>query len=140
MILGTVVALALSGCAGDASAVYDDAATKVLQGALSDSRTAELAARLWLQGRSTHALAVVTADESDAGVGREAAWFEAQQPPTHRSDEVRERTVAALDAASSAVQDLRIAVSRSDGTGTRAALADVDAACSELETLAQELG
>jgi len=138
-LLASMLATALGGCGADASAVYDDSAAKVLQGALSDARTAEMGARLWVDGQGTHGFAAVVVADSDAGVDGEAAWFEAQQPPTRRSDGVRAETVAALDAASSAVQDLRIALGRGDRDATRAALADLHAACAGLESLSQDL-
>lgn len=126
-----------SACAADPRAVYRDSATKVLEAALSEGRTAELAGRLWVDGRSTHPLAVVVVGESDTGIGAEADWFEQLDPPGATGDRVRERTVDALDVTASAVQALRIALGRSDRPATRAALGDLRAACADVEALAE---
>ena len=99
----------------------------------------ELAGRLWVEHRSTHALTVVVVGESDTGVGAEADWFEQLQPPGLVGDRVRERTVEALDATASAVQDVRISLERSDRPGVRAALDELHSACDDLESLAEDL-
>ena len=111
-----------------------------LEATLSEARTAELAGRLWVAGRSTHPLAVVVVRDSNAGVGAEVSWFEQQQPPGRVGDRTRQRTIDALDAAASAVQIVRIELDRSDRPAVRASLADLSAACSGLESLAEELG
>jgi hypothetical protein len=131
--------LVVTGCAADPVAVYRDSAVKALEGSLSEARTAELAARLWADGRSPHAFAVVVVDDSETGVGADASWFEEQQPPRRADDAVRARTTDALDAAASAVQSVRIALDRSDTRATRAALDDLRTACEALETLAGDL-
>jgi hypothetical protein len=135
-----VAALVTTGCTSDPTAVYRDSAVAVLEATLSEARTAELAGRLWVADRSPHAMAVVVVAESETGVGGEASWFEEQQPPNRASDPVRGRTVDALDGASSAVQAVRISLGRSDRPGTRAALDELRSACSDLESLAEELG
>lgn len=140
---GTVLVaalLALGGCGTDATTVYRDSAVAALEASLSEARTAELAGRLWVAGRSTHPLAVVVVGESETGVGSEASWFGEQQPPGRAADVVRTHTLDALDGASSAVQSVRIALDRSDRAATRAALAELRSACSDLESLAEELG
>ena len=95
--------------------------------------------RLWVERRSTHALSVVIVGESDTGVGAEAQWFEQLQPPGAVGDDVRERTVDALDATASAVQAVRISLERSDRPAARAALDDLHSACDDLESLAKDL-
>ncbi|MFL6169155.1 MAG: hypothetical protein ACJ711_05745 [Ornithinibacter sp.] len=132
--------LVVAGCGADPVVVYRDSAVSALEATLSEARTAELAARLWVAGRSTHPLAVVVVRDSDTGVGSEVSWFEQQQPPGRGGDRTRERTVDALDAAASAVQSVRIALNRSDREGTRTALAELRSSCSGLESLAEELG
>ncbi len=141
---GAGVALAavlvlVAGCGRDAGEVYRDSAVTVLQATLSEGRSAELAGRLWVAGRSTQAFAVVLVSDSDTGVGTDTAWFEDQQPPAAVDDAVRERTLDALDAASSAVQGVRISLERSDRPGTRSALAELRSANADLESLAEEL-
>ena len=133
------VLLLVAGCGRDAGEVYRDSAVTVLQATLSEGRSAELAGRLWVAGRSTQAYAVVLVSDSDTGVGTDTAWFEDQQPPAAVDDAVRERTVDALDAASSAVQAVRISLERSDRSGTRSALAELRSANADLESLAEEL-
>jgi hypothetical protein len=137
--LGAAVLLGAAACGADPSVVYRDSAVKALEGSLSEARTAELAGRLWVTGRSTHPLAVVVVRDSDAGVGADTAWFEEQQPPRPLDDVVRGRTTDALDAAASAVQSVRIALDRSDTRATRAALDELRSASSDLEALAEEL-
>jgi hypothetical protein len=131
--------VAAVGCGTDPGAVYRDSAVKALEGSLSEARTAELAGRLWVTGRSTHGFAVVVVGDSDTGVGADAAWFEEQQPPRRADDALRRRTTDALDAAASAVQSVRIALDRSDTRATRAALDELRSACSDLEALAGDL-
>jgi len=133
------VMLLVAGCGDDPGSVYRDSAVRALEGSLSEARTAELAASLWVAGRSAHSFAVVVVDDSDTGLGADAAWFEEQQPPRRVDDLVRRQTTDALDAAASSVQWLRISVARQDLRGTRAALEDVRSACSDLEALAEEL-
>ena len=118
---------------------YRQSAVNVLEATLSEGRTAELAGRLWVDRRSTHALSVVIVGESDTGVGAEAQWFEQLQPPGAVGDDVRERTVDALDATASAVQAVRISLERSDRPGARAALDALHSACDDLESLAKDL-
>ena len=137
--LTLLVVLAVAGCGDDPGAVYRDSAVSALEGSLSEARTAELAGRLWVRDRSTHAFAVVVVGESDTGVGADAAWFEEQQPPRRADDAVRQRTTEALDGAASAVQSVRIALERSDTVATHAALDGLRAACADLEALAGEL-
>lgn len=137
--LTVTVALATTGCGADAGAVYRDAAVKALEGTLSESRSAELAGRLWVGGRSTHSFAVVVVRDSDAGVGTDVAWFEGQQPPRRVDDAVRRQTTDALDHAASAVQSVRIAVERNDVRATRAALDELRSACDVLESLTADL-
>ncbi len=141
---GAGVALAavlvlVAGCGRDAGEVYRDSAVTVLEATLSEGRSAELAGRLWVAGRSTQAFAVVLVSDSDTGVGTDTAWFEDQQPPAAVDDAVRERTVDALDAASSAVQAVRISLVRSDRSATRSALEELRSANADLESLAEEL-
>lgn len=131
--------LATVGCGGNPTAVYRDSAVRALEGSLSEARTAEMAGRLWVAGRSTHAFAVVVVGDGDTGVGADVAWFEQQQPPRRVDDLVRQRTTDALDRAASAVQSVRIALDRSDTRATRAALDDLRAACSDLQALAEDL-
>jgi hypothetical protein len=137
---GLLVLLALVGCgAGDERAAYRDAAVTALEGALGESRTAELAGRQWVAGRSTHPFASVVVGEGEGGVGAEAGWFEGQQPPTRADDRVRAATVDALDRAEDAVQAVRVSLDRSDVAGTRTALGELRAACAALEDLAEQL-
>ena len=131
--------LLVAGCGTDAGPVYRQSAVSVLEATLGEGRTAELAGRLWVERRSTHALSVVIVGESDTGVGAEAQWFEQLQPPGAVGDDVRERTVDALDATASAVQAVRISLERSDRPGARAALDALHAACDDLESLAEDL-
>jgi hypothetical protein len=138
-LVAAAVLVSAGGCGTDGGAVYRDSAVKALEGSLSEARTAELAGRLWVTGRSTHSLAVVVVGGSDTGVGADAAWFEEQQPPRRVDDAVRRRTTDALDAAASAVQSVRIALDRSDPLATRAALDELRSACSDLEALAEDL-
>ena len=138
-VLVAVALLAVAGCGTDAGPVYRQSAVNVLEATLSEGRTAELAGRLWVERRSTHALSVVIVGESDTGVGAEAQWFEQLQPPGAVGDDVRERTVDALDATASAVQAVRISLERSDRPGARAALDALHAACDDLESLAEDL-
>lgn len=135
----TAVLLLAAGCGRDASTVYRDSAVTVLEATLGEGRTAELAGRLWVEGRSTHAFAVVVVGESDSGVGTDAAWFEDQQPPTRAADAVRARTVDALAAVSSAVQAVRVSLERSDSLAAKTALDQLRSANAGLESLAEEL-
>ena len=112
----------------------------VLEATLSEGRTAELAGRLWVERRSTHALTVVVVGESDTGVGAEADWFEQLQPPgVGRATGCASAPSDALDATASAVQDVRISLERSDRPGARAALDELHSACDDLESLAEDL-
>ena len=138
--LAVAALLVVAGCGADPVVVYRDSAVSALEATLSEARTAELAARLWVAGRSTHQLAVVVVRDSDTGVGSEVSWFEQQQPPGRAGDLTRERTVSVLDATASAVQSVRIELDRSDRQATRAALDDLRSSCSALEFLAEELG
>jgi len=133
------VSVLASGCAGNPRSVYRDSAADVLAATLSEGRTAELAGRLWVDGRSTHPFAVVVVGASDTGIGAEVDWFEQLDPPGVAGSSVRARTVDALDATASAVQQVRIALGRSDRPATRAALADLRAACADVEALAGAL-
>ena len=139
LVLIAVALLAVAGCGTDPGPVYRQSAVNVLEATLSEGRTAELAGRLWVDRRSTHARSVVIVGESDTGVGGEAQWFEQLQPPGAVGDDVRERTVDALDATASAVQAVRISLERSDRPGARAALDALHAACDDLESLAEDL-
>lgn len=139
-MLALVVALgATAGCGDDPSAVYRDAAVKALEGSLSEARSAELAGRLWVSGRSTHAFATVVVDEGEKSVGADADWFEAQDPPGRTDDPLRTRTLDTIDEASSAVQAVRISLGRSDTRATREALDRLRTACRQVESLAEEL-
>jgi hypothetical protein len=139
-VVGLLAALLLvTGCSTDPVPVYRDSAVNVLEATLSEGRTAELAGRLWVDHRSTHALAVVVVDESDTGVGAETDWFGQLQPPGVSGDRVRRRTLDALDATASAVQEVRISLARSDRPGVRVALEGLSSACDDLESLAEDL-
>ena len=142
--VGAVLALLVglgtaAGCGSDPSAVYRDAAVSAMEGTLSEARTAELAGRLWVSGRSTHAFATVAVRESEAGVAADAAWFDEQDPPRRADDALRARTVRAIDEASSSVEAVRISLGRSDSRATKASLDRLRSACAQLESLAEEL-
>ena len=139
-ILGGLLLLGCAGCgAGGDRVAYRDAAVTALEGALGESRTAELAGRQWVAGASTHPFASVVVGEGESGVGAETGWFEGQQPPTRADDPLRAVTVEALDRAEDAVQAVRVSLDRSDVDGTRTALRELRAACTALEGLAEEL-
>jgi len=138
-ILGGLLLLGSAGCGGGDRAAYRDAAVAALEGALGESRTAELAGRQWVAGRSTHPFASVVVGEGESGVGAEAGWFEGQQPPTRADDPLRAVTVEALSRAEDAVQAVRVSLDRSDVAGTRTALGELRAACTALDDLAEDL-
>ena len=139
-ILGGLLLLGSAGCgAGGDRPAYRDAAVTALEGALGESRTAEVAGRQWVAGRSTHPFASVVVGDGESGVGAEAGWFEGQQPPTRAEDPLRTVTVEALSRAEDAVQAVRVSLDRSDVAGTRTALGELSAACTALEDLAEEL-
>ena len=135
------VALALlaTGCGEPASAVYRDAAVKTLEGSVSEARTAELAARLWLEGSSTHAFASVSVDGGEQGVGSDTSWFDDQQPPTRRDDRTRSDTLDALDAVADGVTAVRVGLARDDRAAVRTAVTDLSSACQDAEDLAERL-
>lgn len=132
--------LGVAGCSSSDDTTYREAAAAALEAALSEARTAELVGGLWLEGRSTHAATAVVVVGSEDGVGAEAQWFAGQQPPDAGADDLRDRTTAALDDASAAVAEVRIAVQRSDRDATRTALTGLHAASAAVEALAEELG
>ena len=138
---GTLVAVLFlaAGCGADSGPAYRESAVRALESSLSEARTAELAASLWVAGRSTPSFAVIVVGDSETGLGTDAAWFEAQQPPRRVDDIVRRQTTDALDAASAAVASLRITVTRQDRRATRTALEDVRSACSDLARVAEQL-
>ena len=135
-----VVAATAAGCGstGGERTAYRESAVSVLDAALGEARTAELAGRLWLAGSSTWAVTHVVVGESDTAMGGDVDWFAAQQPPTRADDGLRRTALDALDAATGAVEDVRIPVDRSDEAATAAALDDLRAASAELERLSEE--
>lgn len=135
-----VVGAAAAGCgsAGSERTAYRESAVSVLDAALGEARTAELAGRLWLAGSSTWAVTHVVVGESDTAMGGDVDWFAGQQPPTRADDGLRRTALDALDAATAAVDDVRIPVDRSDEAATAAALDDLRAASAELERLSEQ--
>lgn len=139
-LAAAVGVLLAAGCGGGSTATYQESAAAVLEASLSDARTAELAGRLWLAGRSSHATASVVVAGSEEGLGSEAAWFERQEPPGPVGDELRAEVTEVLDAAADAVQQVRIAVARSDREASGPALEELRGASAAVESLAEELG
>ncbi|MGG5260325.1 hypothetical protein [Phycicoccus avicenniae] len=138
--LMVLLCLGLTSCSSMDLTTYREAVEASLESTLSEARTAELAGGLWMDGRATHAVTSVVVSDSEEGVGAESQWFAGQQPPDARSEDLRKRTNDALDEASSAVEELRIAVERSDRDATRTALAGLRSATAMVEALAEELG
>ena len=133
---GLVVITACASPDADASA-YRQSSVAALQATLSETRTAELAARLWLDGSSTLAVARVLVHGNDKGVASEQSWFAALQPPGRAGDHVRSHTLDAIDTAGSAVSETRIALSRADRGATVTAVHHLAQAGAELEALTE---
>jgi hypothetical protein len=136
-LLVLVVAAAACGSTAGERTAYRQSAVGVLDAALGEARTAELAGRLWLEGSSTWAVTHVAVGESDTSIGSDVDWFAGQQPPTRADDELRGAALDALDAAAAGVEDVRIRVERFDETATAQALTELRAATAGLERLSE---
>jgi hypothetical protein len=133
--------LATTGCATTAEerAAYREDAVSALESGLGEARAAEMAGTQWIMGRSTGPFARVVVGESESSLSAEAGWFGGLQPPTPAEDPVRQEALGALDEASGAVADLRIALERADRAGTVRALREVGAAAATVEETAEAM-
>jgi hypothetical protein len=136
------VAISASGCfVAPATSVgdYRNKAANSAEAMVGFIASASRAAQLDLQHRSGFALTddVVTDAEGDAGSVVNA--FDSRQPPNEASSRLKDEIDDPLDAASSGLTDLRIAVRRGDVSAIRSALVDLAAPDRKLERLESTL-
>ena len=130
----------LVGCATP-SPTYPDYRAKVsttakaMTGIIS---SAQLGARSWQRGQvlDTYADVVVSHAEQDAGSVQNT--LDSRQPPNKGAIELKERIDPALQDATSALTDLRIALRRGDRAGVSKALDDLDQPMKRLQAIEQQ--
>ncbi|HLM03599.1 MAG TPA: hypothetical protein VK402_00265 [Blastococcus sp.] len=124
-------ALLAGGCVAPAptTADYESKAAMAADAAVSEARTAVLAADAYVHGRLTAAYLEPVLVDAEEALGSVRATFDSVQPPaTAGADALRETLDPLLEDAGSAVTDLRIAArrdARDDLADTAAELSDV---------------
>jgi hypothetical protein len=133
--------LLLAACAGPVPdyGAYRHAALNTATAMVSNLASAQLAARLGLQGRSFPAFTDgnVTNAENDADSVN--STFGSRQPPDARADALRQKMLQALSDATSALTDLRIAVRMGGRLQVTRALAEVSQSLRHFAAIQQEL-
>lgn len=137
----TAVCLGLTACVAPAwdDAAYRDDATKAVQSALSQTRTALMVVNRTLDGDATRAYADVVISASEDAFGPIQDSFDSVQPPNRAEDALRDRVDALLSGATDAVARARLALRRGDTGGLTAARADLTHAAGRLQHEQQEL-
>lgn len=129
--------LALSACVGPSRTDEDFSrkAGNTAEAMRSQVETGRLVADLVLRDKAFGPYANVAVTEAEEAAGSIAAGFDSVQPPSTRSDVKRARLDALLEAATSALGDLRIAVRRHRLGDVRKAAADLAQVSAQLEPL-----
>jgi predicted negative regulator of RcsB-dependent stress response len=102
---------------------------------VSAAATAELAAQTMLDDKAFGPFVNVNVTNAEEDANSIAATFDSVQPPDAASDKLRNAVDTAMQAATSALADLRIAVRRRQLEEVRKALSDLTKARSELQKL-----
>jgi hypothetical protein len=92
---------------------------------ISAVATAQLAGNLLIENRAFGPFVNVTVTDAESDADSIAATFDSVQPPDPRSDDLRKKLDAALQQATSALADLRIAVRRGQRGDVHAAIDDL---------------
>ena len=135
--VGTATLLALTACVGPSRTDEDFSrkAGNTAEAMRSAVETGRLVADLVLRDRAFGPYANITATEAEEAAVSIAGGFDSVQPPSTHSDQVRTRLDALLQAATSALGDLRIAVRRHRLDDVRKAADDLAQVSAKLEPL-----
>jgi ABC-type uncharacterized transport system auxiliary subunit len=129
-----LAAATLSACA-EPSSDYGDYRAKVKQSAKdaqSALATAQLMADEVLRGRTTLAYADTVVSDAENDVSAVQTAFDTRQPPDTVSIKLRNEFDNVLQSATTAAQDLRIAVRREDAKGIQQGLDEAAKAVAQL--------
>jgi hypothetical protein len=142
IVATTALALAFAGLAGCAepSSDYGDYRAMVKQSAKdaqSAMATAQLIADEVLRGRTTHAYADTVVTDAEDDVSSIQSTFDSRQPPDSVSIKLRGEFDDVLQSATTAVQDLRIAVRRNDVKAIEQGLGEAAKALQQLAKYSQ---
>jgi hypothetical protein len=138
--LGILLALytALIGCVTPASGLdtYVEKFKLTQTDAVSELRTAEIAASSWLDGSLTGPYAeVVVVDAESALDAATSTFLSVLAPDDPAANRLRVEAAERLDIASSALDDLRIAVQRADRVAASRSVREVSRAAEDLESV-----
>lgn len=125
VLLGCLLLALLAGCATP-SLSYSDYQAKAATTAaavMSSINTAVLGAQAWDRKQVTGAYADTVVSHAEQDAGSVINTFDSRQPPDERSIALKAKIDPPLQAASSALTDLRIAVRRGDRPKVHQALA-----------------
>jgi hypothetical protein len=125
LCLTCTVTIGLAGCATTPSRSYDDyrhKAANTAEAMISAVATAQLAGDLLTNNRAFGPFINVTVTDAESDANSIASTFDSVQPPDTRSDDLKNSLDAALQQATSALSDLRIAVRRHHLDDARAAI------------------
>jgi HPt (histidine-containing phosphotransfer) domain-containing protein len=145
-VLGVVTAataLLLSGCVTPAptSSAYESKAAMSADAAVSEVRTAVLAAKAYLRDGTTDAYLETVVGEAEESLGSVQATFDSVQPPeAGAADDLRATLDPLLADAGSGLTDLRIAVRRNQRSSLTRTAHDLSGVADELEAFGKEHG
>ena len=131
----------LSSCAAPttSSGSYRDKAQLSAQTMASIVSSADLAASLQLQGRSLSSVTNINVSDAESDADSVVSTFDSRQPPDAESTKLMQKVDTPLQAASSGLTQLRIAVRSRNATAMRRAIRSLSGPLKQLSRLQVEL-
>jgi hypothetical protein len=142
MLAGALLVLGLSGCVSTAfnSGAYHEDAKAALGSAISETRSASLAADALVHHKVSNAYGDTMISDSEDALGPIQASFGTVDPPTRAQDELRANVLELLGEAENTLAEARIAVRRNDLKRLAESRDALSAAADKLEKLKDGLG
>jgi hypothetical protein len=141
MAASLLAAMVVSACAGPAvgTGAYRRSADRALTAMSGTLASADLATRLDQDGRMFYTVTADAVTNAEDDASSIAQSFTTRQPPSTADAQLGSRVSEALDAASGALRDLRVAVRQRHEAAVRSALTEIARAQAECRRLQQDL-
>ena len=138
-VMTAATVIAMSGCVSPSRTTedYQHKAANTAEAMISAVASAELAGHAYLDGKAFGPFTSVNVTDAESDADSIMSTFDSVQPPNADADALKDRLDTAMQDATSALTDLRIAVRRNHQADTTKALDDLAKAKSDLEKIEQ---
>ncbi|WP_460599758.1 hypothetical protein [Flexivirga lutea] len=138
-VVACAVMLALAGCATPSPTMSDyqtktRTTARAVAGIVATTRTG---AQAWHDGKMMKAYADTMVSHAEDDVGSIVSTYDSRQPPTEAAIQLKDKIDKPLQAASSSLTDLRIALRRNDRQGVAQSIKDLAAPLKTLKGMEQ---